>query len=113
MSFARRYAAAGQRATAAFEEDEVKCLRTEQIFRAKIEPIEDVSLNESTGRDARASDIFHVRKGQKADPIDLRALDIVTALGSRFQILPGKNPDNPACLHRIFHAMKLENCDQT
>ena len=96
-------AAVGQGATAAFEEEAVKNLRTGLVFRAKIEPLADLELNTALGRDPRSSHYFHVRDRA----VDLVAGDEVTALGARFEILVGVAPDNAASVHLKFLAMQL------
>ena|ERR1035437_888257 len=107
MSLARQYAAVGQNATAAFEEEDCTNLRTGLPFRAKIEPIGDIELNTELGRDPRASDYFHVRDRT----VEINTLDEISALGTKFMILPGNAPDNAASLHRKFTAMQLTDKD--
>jgi hypothetical protein len=103
MSMARDMAMAGQTATAVFEEDDAKNLRTGKTFRAKIEPLADLELNTELGRDPRASHWFHILDRT----VDMAAGDEVTALGARFKILPAAAPDNAASLHLKYLAMQL------
>ena len=107
MSLARQFAAVGQSATAAFEEEDCKNLRTNMAFRAKLEPIGDLELNTELGRDPRSSDYFHVRDAT----VDIMAGDEIAALGRTFKILPANAPDNAASLHRKFTAMQLTTKD--
>lgn len=107
MSLARQFAAVGQSATAAFEEEDCVNLRTKQPFRAKIEPIADLELNSELGRDPRSSDYFHIRDAA----VVILANDIISALGRQFKILPSHAPDNAASLHRKFQAMQLTSKD--
>jgi hypothetical protein len=107
MSLALAMAAVGQNATAAFEEDDVKNLRTGQTFRAKIEPIADLELNTELGRDSRSSHWFHIRDRT----VDMGAGDELTAIGARFIILPAAAPDNAASLHLKYMAMQLAGKD--
>lgn len=109
MSLARDFAAVGQMATAAFEEEIVRNLRTGAIFRAKVAPIQDTSLNSELGIDPRATDIFYVR--DKTVLGFTRAGDQFAALGAKFLVLPKNDPDNPASLHLEYHCMKLTNKD--
>jgi len=107
MSLARQIAAVGQLATAAIEEEVCRNLRTSLCFRAKIEPIEDIALNTELGRDARASDYFHVRDAT----VEILAGDRIEAFGNTFVILPGNAPDHAASLHLKFTAMQLGTQD--
>lgn len=109
MSLARQFAAVGQNATAAFEEEDCINLRTGFQFRAKIEPIGDLELNTELGRDPRSSDYFHIRDSSA----DIISNDKISALGKTFQILTANAPDNAASLHRKFTAMQLTDKDQT
>lgn len=103
MSLRREIMAVGQQATADFEEEDVKNLRTGISFRAKISPIQDTSLNTELGIDSRATDIFYVSDRS----VEIKALDKLEAIGSRFQVLPRKTPNNPASLHLEFHCQCL------
>lgn len=105
MSLARNFSAVGQQATAVFEEEDVLNLRTNVVFRAKISPIQDTSLNTELGIDPRATDIFYVRDRRvcsKTIPGDQ-----FSALGATFTVLPANDPDNPASLHLEYHCMKI------
>lgn len=103
MSLARQFAAVGQSATAAFEEEDCKILRTNKTFRAKIVPIADIALNETIGKDPRATDTFYIR--DTAMLRDINANEIVSALGSKFMLIPNKAPNNPASLHIEYDAV--------
>lgn len=103
MSLVRQYAAVGQNATAAFEEEDCQNLRTGLPFRAKIEPVGDLELSTELGGDPRASDYFHIRDNSAA----INAGDEISAIGRTFKILPSGAPDNAASLHRRFKAMQL------
>ena len=102
MSLARNMAAVGQGATAAFEEVSVTNLRTNLMFRAKIEPIADKDLNTEFGRDARASHWLHVRDRA----MDIQTMDKLSAIGGKFMVLPDGAPDNAASLHLKFTMMQ-------
>ena len=110
MSLARKMAAVGQQATAAFEEDKITNLRTGVSFMGKIVPIEDITMNSELGLDPRASATVYTL--DRSVLAGTNALDTWQALGSKFTVLPGKAADNPASLHLAFHVMKTEACDQ-
>jgi|SRR5581483_2547665 len=105
MSLARNFAAVGQQATAAFEEEDVVNLKTGLTFRAKISNIQDTSLNTSAGIDPRATDIFYVRDRSQFGKI--LANQQLAALGAKFLVLPKNDPNNPVSLHLEYHCMKL------
>lgn len=109
MSLARKFAAVGQQATAAFEEEDVVNLKTGRSFRAKISTIQDTSLNSEMGIDPRATDIFYVRDRSVLGTII--ANQQLSALGAKFQVLPKNDPDNPVSLHLEYHCMKLSAKD--
>jgi len=110
MSLARNFAAVGQQATAAFEEEDVVNLKTGKSFRAKISTIQDISLNTEMGIDPHATDIFYVRDRSLLGTI--LANQQLLALGAKFMVLPKNDPDNPVSLHLEYHCMKLGPKDQ-
>jgi len=103
MSLARQFAAVGQQATAAFEEELCTVLRTGKTFMAKIQPLGDAALNELAGVDPRATDMFHVRDRSMAGQI--LANDVIQALGRKFLLVPKTAPDNPTTLHLEYTAI--------
>lgn len=98
MSLARQYAAVGQNATAAFEEEDVTHLPTKKIFRAKIVPVADVELNVALGRDAREAVTFHFRDQSVFQVVNDQ--DLVAAIGAKFRLT--KRTNNAASLHLEF-----------
>ncbi len=103
MSLARQFAAAGQAATAPFEEESVTNLRTNRKFRAKTPPISDIELLTELSLDNREACMVHTTDRAAVDEIGDR-MEYLQFLGSKFQIL--KRSDNPASLHVDFVAVK-------
>lgn len=96
-------ATAGQDATADFEEEEVRNLRSNLAFKAKIQPIQDVELNSELGRDHRESVLMHTRDFAAAAAIEMN--DRLIAVGETLQVV--RRSDNPASLHVEFGCMKI------
>jgi len=102
MSLARQFAAAGQIATAAIEEDEVKNLTNGRNFRAKIEPISDIELLTELGVDNREVVMIHTRDSAAA--AEINSQDVMSAIGRKFKMI--RRVNNPASLHMDFAAVK-------
>jgi hypothetical protein len=82
-------------------------VRTTRNFMAEIQPIADMELNATLGRDPREAVTFHVRDLVAAAEIQLG--DLITAIGSTFKILRRSN--NPVSAQVEFGAMKMTNKD--
>jgi len=87
--------------------DDCVALRTSTYFKAEIEPVADMELNVTLGRDPRESVIFHIRDRVVSATLNLN--DLVTALGNTFRIL--RRSDNPISTQVDFGAMKITNKD--
>ena len=101
-------AVVGQTATAFFDEDDVKNLRTGIMWKAKIQPVADMVLNEAMGRDARESCTFHFR--DKKVVADINMTDRLLANGETYVVL--RRTNNPISIHTEYGCMKLTEKDQ-
>ncbi len=72
--------------------DTVTNLTTGATFAAEIQDIEDTILNTELGIDARATTIFNIRD----DTVPIVAMQLWSAIGHKFMVLPRNAPDNPA-----------------
>ncbi len=102
MSLARQFAVAGQNATAAFEEEDCKNLRTGLTFLAKIQPINDIELLTELGQDNREVCMVHTRDSAAAKGINDQ--EVISFLENKWRVV--KRMDNPASLHTDFIAIK-------
>lgn len=107
MSLAREMTAVGQAATADFEEEDVRNLRTGAVFKAKVQPIADIELNTELGRDPRESVLIHIRDRAVAAAINMN--DQLEAIGEKFRAI--RRTDNPASFHVEFGCMKVTEQD--
>jgi hypothetical protein len=107
MSMTRQMAVAGQTATAIFEEDSIKNLRTGLSFNAKISPMADTILNSELGIDPRATDLISCRD----KTIDIQPGDRLSAQGKLLAVLPRNAPDNPAKIHLEIYCECLTSVD--
>lgn len=102
MSLARQFAAIGQNATAAFEEEDCKNLRTGLPFRAKIQPISDIELLTELGLDNREVCMIHTRDAAAAKCINDQ--ELISFLDKKWRVV--KRMDNPVSLHTDFVCIK-------
>lgn len=107
MSLVRDMAAVGQLATADYEEEVCKNLRTGLSFRAKVQPIADMELNTELGRDAREAVTLHLRDRDAAAAQNMG--DKIEAIGQTFQIV--RRTDNPATVHVEFGCIEIASVD--
>jgi hypothetical protein len=87
--------------------DAVVNVRTSRNFTAEIQPVSDMELNATLGRDPREAVTLHVRDANAAGEIQLG--DLLTALGATFKVLRRSN--NPVSVQVEFGAMKVTNKD--
>lgn len=102
MSLARQYAAVGQLATAAIEEEDCRNLRTNRLFRAKVPPISDIELLTELAKDNREACRLHTRDQVAA--MEINDQEILEFLGSKWRAVQRMN--NPASLHTDFVCIK-------
>lgn len=79
-----------------------------QLF-AEIEPIADIETNMLLGRDARASNIFHILRASTTEQI--LENDIFLALGQRYLVLVRSGEDNFANPQMKFETAALTDLD--
>ena len=98
MSLARQYAAVGQMATAAIEEETITNERTNKSFLAKVQPVTDITLLEALGQEGREVVSIHTRDQVAAN--DVNKGDILNTLNNSFKAI--RTIANPASLHTDF-----------
>jgi hypothetical protein len=98
VSLVRQFAAVGQNATAAFEEETITNERTGKSFLAKVQPITDLALLEAIGQDSREVVTIHTRDQAAAN--DLNEGDVLSTLNNSFKSI--RTMANPASLHVAF-----------
>jgi hypothetical protein len=86
----------------------VKNLSNGAMFRAEVEPIEDITLLAELGVDPRASCWLHV---ERRITIWLKAGDQLMIYGKTFQILPKAAPNNAAMVQDKYLLIQLADKD--